>query len=90
MHAQSCGMNRALIVLDIAELHLERGDLESAHELARASFGVLSALRKDEEAYKAMHVFYRAGVALSLDRALVDSVRERLVELQRRPRRAQD
>ncbi len=81
--------DRALIVLDIAELHLERGDLESAHELARASFGVLSALRKDEEAYKAMQVFYRAGVALSLDRALVDSVRERLVELQRRPRPAQ-
>ncbi len=81
------GYDRALLVLDIAELHLDRGDADSAQEQARSSFGILSALRKDEEAYKAMQIFYRAGVALALDRATVDSVRQRMLELQRRPRR---
>ncbi|MCP3915176.1 MAG: hypothetical protein GY711_06455, partial [bacterium] len=41
------GYDRALLVLDIAELHLDRRDLVSAQELARSSFGILSALRKD-------------------------------------------
>ncbi len=84
---QGDGYDRALLVLDIAEVHLERGDAASAQELARSSFGILSALRKDQEAYKAMQIFYRAGVALAVDRATIDSVRQRLLELQRRPRR---
>lgn len=81
------GYDRALVVLDLAEVHLDRGDATSAQALARSSFGILSALRKDAEAYKAMQIFYRAGVALALDRATVHSVRERMLELQRRPRR---
>ncbi len=81
------GYDRALLVLDLAELHLDRRDAASAQELARSSFAVLSALRKDEEAYRAFQVFYRAGVALALDRATVHGCRQRLLELQRRPRR---
>ncbi len=82
------GYDRALLVLDIAELHLDRGDATSAQELARSSFGILSVLRKDHEAYKSMQIFYRAGVKLALDRATVHTVRERMLELQRRPRRS--
>ena len=80
------GYDRALVVLDIAALHLDRGDAASAQELARSSFAVLSALRQDDPAYKAMQIFYRAGVALALDLATVQSVRQRLLELRRRPR----
>ncbi len=85
---QGDGYDRALLVLDIAELHLDRGDAASAQDLARSSFGILSALRKDHEAYKSMQIFYRAGVKLALDRATVHTVRERMLELQRRPRRS--
>ena len=84
---QGDGYDRALLVLDIAEVHLDRSDAASAQELARSSFGILSALRKDNEAYQAMQVFYRAGVALALDRDIVHSVRGRMLELQRRPSR---
>ncbi len=81
------GYDRALLVLDVAELHLDRGDAESAQELARSSFGILSALRKDKEAYKAMQIFYRSGVARLVDLATVGTVRQRMLKLQRRPRR---
>ncbi len=81
------GYERALLVLDIAELQLDRRDHERAQELARSSFGILSALRQDQEAYKAVRVFYLAGVALAVDRVAVDTCRQRLQELQRRPRR---
>ena len=79
--------DRALLLLDIAELHLDRRDATSAYQLSRPCFGVLSALRKDEEAYRAMRVFYLAAGSTSLDRATVLEVRERLLELRRRPRR---
>lgn len=75
------GYDRALILLDVAELHLDRRDAESANALARSSFGILSALRKETEAVKAMRLIYDAGASLSLDRATVRSVRQRLLAL---------
>jgi len=55
------GFDRALLALDLAELHVKRGELECARNLAYSSLGFLSALNADLEAFRAMNVLYRAA-----------------------------
>ena len=71
--------DRALFLLDLTELHLERGDPKAAREVALSSFGVMTALRNEPEALRAMKALHRAAQALSLDRATVRSVRRALL-----------
>ena len=87
LDAQADAYDRSLLLLDLAELHLDRRDAASACRLAHPCFGVLSALHKDDEAFRAMRVFHLAASSTSLDRATVHSVRKRLLEVRRPPRR---
>ncbi len=75
--------DRALLIVDLAELHLDRGVPEDARELARHSFAVLGELRNWPEAYRALRSFYRAATDLKLERSLLDSVRQRLLSARR-------
>ncbi len=75
--------DRALLVVDIAELHLDRGDLESTRDLAGRSFRILSDLRNWPEAYRALKSFYQAANDLTLEPALLASVRERILSARR-------
>lgn len=82
-HEELCGrghdFDRALIILDIAELHIERGEPESAREVAISSFGILSALRSEPDAFRAVKTLYRAALELSLDLPTIRSVRKALL-----------
>ncbi len=79
-HRVGCnGFDRALLLLDLTDLHLERGDPAAAHKVALSSFGVMAALRNEPEALRAMKALHRAAQALSLDRTTVRSVRRALL-----------
>ncbi len=82
IEARADGYDRALLLLDLAEVHLERGDAGSARTLALSSFGVLQALRNETEAYKALKVLHQAASELTLDQATVRSVRSALLATQ--------
>ncbi|MCP4037817.1 MAG: hypothetical protein GY733_12830, partial [bacterium] len=41
------GFDRALLLLDLTDLHLERDDFEAARRVALSSFSVMSALRNE-------------------------------------------
>ena len=73
------GFDRALLLLDLTELHFERGEPEAAREVALSSFGVMAALRNEPLALQAMKALHRAAQALGLDQAIVRSVRGDLV-----------
>ena len=72
--------DRALLLLDIAELHLERSDPESAHTVALSSFAILSALRDQPDAYRAIMVLYHAALDSALDLPTVKSVRSAVLD----------
>ena len=72
------GLDQALIMIDLAELHLERGEPEAACQLALSSFPTLKLLRTHKEAYRALQTFHRAAQEQSLDSAAVAAVRDRL------------
>ncbi len=76
--ARPNGLDQALLMLDLAELHLERGDAEAARQLALSSFPTLKLLRTDLEAYRALRTFHRAAQDEALDSAVIASVRDRL------------
>ncbi len=79
-HRVGCnGFDRALLLLDLTDLHLERGDPAAAHKVALSSFGVMAALRNEPEALRAMKALHRAAQALTLDRTTVRSVRRALL-----------
>ncbi len=75
--------DRALLVVDIAELHLDRGDRESARDLARRSFSILNDLRNWPEAYRALKSFYLSATDLALEPSLLGSVRDRILSARR-------
>ncbi len=79
LEEQGHGFDRALLTLDLAELHLKRGEPECARNLAYSSFGILSALRADPEAFRAMKVLYKAALELSLDLTTVRAARASLL-----------
>ncbi len=76
--ASGDGMDQALLMLDLADLHLLRGDPEAARQLALSSFPTLKLLRTNPEAYRALQTFHRAAQDEALDSAVVATVRDRL------------
>ncbi len=72
-------LDRALLLLDFTELHLERNDPDAAREVALSSFGIMAALRNEPEALRAMKALHRAAQALPLDRTTVRTVRRTLL-----------
>lgn len=76
---RSNGYDRALFLLDLTDLHLERGEAAAARDVALSSFGVMAALRNEPEALRAMQALHRAAQALALDRATIRSVRRALI-----------
>ncbi len=72
-------LDRALLLLDLTDLHLERSDPDAAREVALSSFGIMAALRNEPEALRAIKALHRAAQALSLDRTTVRSVRRSLL-----------
>ncbi|MCP3961879.1 MAG: hypothetical protein GY719_28895 [bacterium] len=76
----SDGFNSALLLLDLAELHLERGAPESARQLALSSFATLQALRDEPDAYRAMMVLYHSALDSALDLPTVQTVRSALLD----------
>ncbi len=75
---RSDGMDQALLLLDLAELHLERGDPQAARQLALSCFPTLKLLQTKPEAYGAMQMFRRIAQDDMLDSELIASVRDRL------------
>ncbi len=75
----SDGFDRALFLLDLTDLHLERGAPEAAREVALSSFGVMASLRNEPLALRAIQALHRAAQTLSLDRATIRSVRRDLL-----------
>lgn len=73
------GFDRALLLLDLAELHLERGAPREARQLALSSFGTLQALRDQPDAYRALIVLYHSALDSALDLSTVQSVRSALL-----------
>ena len=82
--ARSNPFDRALLLVDVAELHLDRGDLANARDLARGSFSILNDLRNWPEAYRALKSFYLAANDLALEPSSLTSVRERILSARRR------
>ena len=78
INAHSVGMDQALLMVDLAELHLERGDPAAARQLALNSFPILHELRANQEAYRALRTLHRAAQDDALDSAVVAAVRDRL------------
>ncbi len=78
IEARADGMDQALLMLDLAELHLERGDRQAAQRLALSSFPILKLLRTNPEAYRALQTFHRAAQNQALDSAVIGTVRDRL------------
>ncbi len=76
--ARSDGMDQALLLLDLAELHLERGDPQAARQLALSCFPTLKLLQAKPEAYGAMQMFRRIAQDEVLDSAVIATVRDRL------------
>ncbi len=71
--------DQALLLLDLTDLHLERGEAEQARHVALSSFGVMAALHNEPEALRAIRRLHQTAQALSLDRAAVRSVRRVVV-----------
>ncbi len=78
IEARPNGLDQALLLLDLAELHLERGDPEAALDLALSSFPTLKLLRAEPEAFRALQTFHRAAQDEELDSAVIASARDRL------------
>ena len=76
--ARPNGLDRALLMLDLAGLHFDRGDPEAARQLALSSFPTLQLLRGDLEPYRALQTFHRAAQDEALDSTVVAAVRDRL------------
>ena len=72
--------DRALLLLDLAELHLERDDPRAAREVALSSFGVLSALRNRPDAFRALKILHRSATEVALDLPTLETVRSALLE----------
>lgn len=78
IEARADGMDQALLMIDLAELHLERGCPEVARHLALSSFPILKLLRTAPEAYRALQTFHRAAQDEALDSAALSAIRDRL------------
>ncbi len=76
---RSTGFDRALLLLDLTDLHLERGEPATAHQVALSSYAVMAALRNEPEALRAIEALHRTAQAMSIDRSIVSSVRHALV-----------
>ncbi len=77
--ARPNGLDQALLMLDLAELHLERGSQEAGRRLALASFPILKLLRTTPEVYCALLEFHQAAQDEALDASVIRSVRKRLL-----------
>ncbi len=72
---ESDGFDSALLLLDVTDLHLERGDADAARNEALASFSVMTSLRNEPLVLRAIQRLHHAAQTLSLDRATVRAVR---------------
>ena len=72
-------LDKALLLVDIAALHLERGAPKDARDLARSGFAVLRQLKNKPEAYRAFQVFFRAANDLELDASVLGAVRRQIL-----------
>ena len=73
----------SLLMVDIAELRLDRGEPEEAHRVALSSFRHLQLLRDYPDAYRALIVLHTAAAESSLDRATIKVARSALVAASR-------
>lgn len=80
---RSNGYDRALLLVDLAEVHLEAGADERARQLALSSFSIMQALRNEPESLKALRLLHKAASDLSLDRAAVRTARATLLAARR-------
>ena len=71
-------LDRALVLVDLAHLHLELGELEKACRLALESFPLLGQLKTRPEPYQALRLMQRAAESRVLDAEILASVRSTL------------
>ncbi len=77
------GYDRALLLVDLAEVHLDAGHDEEARQLALSSFSIMQALRNEPEAMKALRLVHKAASDLALDRTAVRTARTALLAARR-------
>ena len=68
--------DRALLLIDFAELHLDAGNPGRARDLARDSFRVQASIRQDPASYRALRTFCRAAESFELDRSILSERRK--------------
>ena len=68
-----------MLLVDIAELHLDRGEPEQAQRVALSSFRHLQLLRDYPDAYRALIVLHTAASESTLDRATIRVTRSALL-----------
>ncbi len=68
-------IDRALLLVDLAELHLERGENTNACRVALESFPLLGQLKTRPEAFTAVRILQRAAAERTLDVSVFETVR---------------
>ncbi len=68
-------LDRALLLVDLAEVQLELGQAEKARRAALESFSLLRQLKSRPEAYQAIRTFQRAAESGTLQADILESVR---------------
>ncbi len=71
-------LDRALLLVDLAEVQIQLGETDMAHKSALESFPLLGQLKSRPEAYQAIRTFQRAAESRALDVEILASVRSDL------------
>ncbi len=71
-------LDRALLLVDLADLQLQLGETEKARSLALESFPLLSQLKTRPEAYKAIRNLQQAAESRALNAEILASIRSDL------------
>ncbi len=71
-------LDRALLLVDMAEIQIELGEIEMARNSALESFPLLGQLKNRPEAYQAIRTFRRAAESRTLNAEILALVRSNL------------
>ncbi len=72
-----------LVTMDLAELHLERGDWQKSALLARETLPIFRSLGIEREAVAACKLYLQAAIGRELDRPQIERLRETFLRLSR-------
>ena len=71
-------LDKAILLVDLAGIHLDRGEVEEARRVALEGFPLLGQLKGKPEAFRALRLLQRAAEHGEIDAQIVESVRRML------------